>query len=127
MLGLLCPHILLYRDTLQTGLACNFLPIYQSSLVCSEIILVIVTTPALVSAGFINWLLCKSSRKVEIWRTDSNHQDWLLNIKGGGVSTGGSQSVVRLEAEISRPLICFMLEITPCQSGPLSSQSGTCL
>ena len=31
----------------------------------SEMSLVMVTTPALVSAGFINWPLCKSSRKVE--------------------------------------------------------------
>ena len=70
---------------------------------------------------------------MEICATDSSHQDWLLNIKGGVVSIGsggsqsGEKSVVMFEAEISRQLICFMLKITPCQSGPLSSQSGTCL
>ena len=35
-------------------------------------------TTGLVWAPFINWLLCKSSTKVEIRCTDSNHQDWLL-------------------------------------------------
>ena len=63
---------------------------------------------------------------MEICATDSSHQDWLLNIKGGvsivsGGSQSGEKSVVMFEAEISRQLICFMLEITPCQSGPLSS------
>ena len=70
---------------------CNFLPIYQSSLVRDKPVMI--TTPALVW-DFINWLLCKSSTKVEICCTDSNHQDWLLNIKGVVV-------VVRRESVLS--------------------------